>query len=240
MFGGILDAIVPIASIAAAPFTGGASLAAGAAYMGAQMTNKTNADIAQRQMDFQQQNSDTSYQRAVLDMKAAGLNPMLAYSQGGASTPPGSQQAPTVNTLGETSQAALGAYRNLQEINNIQKQNEQIQAQTEATKEQTLNTSADTANKIATNPNIPIEGKKLVSQITLNNELAKTQSSARGLNVANTALATNTARNVKDLVSPTSDPWWLRNAKGGFNSAIDAAKANKPGSYQLFNRPLGK
>lgn len=52
--------------------------------------NKANKQAAQTQMDFQQENSNTSYQRAVKDMEAAGLNPMLAYSQGGASTPSGS------------------------------------------------------------------------------------------------------------------------------------------------------
>lgn len=44
---------------------------------------------AQQQMDFQREMSGSSYQRAVGDLKAAGLNPMLAYSQGGASTPGG-------------------------------------------------------------------------------------------------------------------------------------------------------
>lgn len=54
------------------------------------------ADQARINREWQEMMSNTSYQRAVADMKAAGINPLLAFSSmSGASTPSGSAASGT-------------------------------------------------------------------------------------------------------------------------------------------------
>lgn len=58
---------------------------------GVSEANQINIQEAQKNRDFQERLSNTAYGRAMKDMREAGLNPMLAFDKGGASTPSGSQ-----------------------------------------------------------------------------------------------------------------------------------------------------
>ena len=50
-----------------------------------------NSTEAMKNREWQEYMSNTAYQRTVEDMKKAGLNPILAFQNGGASTPGGSE-----------------------------------------------------------------------------------------------------------------------------------------------------
>ncbi|UDN67614.1 DNA pilot protein [robinz microvirus RP_75] len=69
---------------------------------------------AEKQMSFQKDMSNTQYQRAMADMRASGLNPLLAYQQGGAGNLSGamaSQNAPTAGMTAGNASPPMQAFQ---------------------------------------------------------------------------------------------------------------------------------
>jgi hypothetical protein len=78
----------------------------GASLLGGSIRNREAKKASAAQMAFQERMSNTAYQRAMADMRKAGLNPILAGKLGGASTPTGSTYNPT-NIGAEAVQGAM-------------------------------------------------------------------------------------------------------------------------------------
>jgi len=55
---------------------------------GGYMSAQSAKGMAQDQRDFERSMSNTSYQRAVIDMERAGLNPAMMFGKGGPESTP--------------------------------------------------------------------------------------------------------------------------------------------------------
>jgi hypothetical protein len=140
---GTLGGIASVAGVA----TGQPWLTAAGSALGAMGSQDFNAELAQQNRSFQENMANTSFQRRVEDLKAAGLSPMLAYSQGGAAVPTGSQASSAAN-VGEASASTGSTARQI----NINRETAMSQIELQDQQKnllgsQALNYDADTAIK---------------------------------------------------------------------------------------------
>jgi|LakMenEpi03Aug12_release.lakeMendotaPanAssembly.Ray.scaffolds.fasta_scaffold81666_5 hypothetical protein len=161
-------------------------------------------DSQSRSQAFNAEQSATQYQRAVQDLNAAGLSPMLAYSRGGNSAASSSPVSPSPSIeapkFGETS--------------NRMSQNDLIKSQTEVAKSQeqvniasARKTAAEAdlaAQKVLQEPaRFYLEQAALGSQINSTTASANQQEALELLTRQGKAPApdTNIVRNIKDAVN---------------------------------------
>ncbi len=120
-------------------------ISGGLSYLGQSSANAWNAAQSAEARKWQEMMRATQYQTAVKDMQAAGLNPMLAYSQGGAGNLSGAVSAPAQNALGQAVSSALqarqlsGQLKQMDAQNeNLAEENKQIRANTQESKDRAL------------------------------------------------------------------------------------------------------
>lgn len=118
-----------------------------------QQTESFNAEQAQINRDYQTQMSNTAYQRASADMKAAGLNPASMFGSGGAASAPsgstasvGTPSVPVSQSKGALSGIGDAVNRGLDSA--IQaKTIDRLTAQIAQSNSERINTEADTLVK---------------------------------------------------------------------------------------------
>lgn len=136
---------------------------------GQERANRTNVQEASRnrqfqsaeagtQRQFQERMRNTEWQSAVEDMKLAGINPALAYSQGGASSPMGASgsgaQAQLEDAISPGLNSAMAVKRMKQELKNMRSSEELIGRQIVKTRQEVSESRAREENIDALRPGI--------------------------------------------------------------------------------------
>lgn len=243
----------------------GASLAGGLiSSMGATAANNANinnswqmaqfnANEARKNRDWQEYMSSTAYQRAMADMRTAGLNPILAYSQGGASTPGGGgasgSAAHLENALtgaGQGVASAGQAYRNHLDMEQVKANTVNTVASADLSKANTIRADQETKTSAAQMEKARAEAALITEQM----DNPKTQRLLMGAQ-AHSARAAGDLSDEQRKQLRDYGPHWTGQAAGSFERLLNrfrgafengapapASPGNGPGLVIDMTNPL--